>query len=365
MENRFQLELVDLVKDYKGFRAVNKINIQLKKGEILSLLGPSGCGKTTTLRMVAGLLPPTEGRVILAGKDITNNPPYKRDIAMVFQNYALFPHMTVFDNVVYGLRNHGVRDKETLKKKAQEVLSIVQLEGVEKRYPRQLSGGQQQRVSLARAMAVEPQIMLFDEPLSNLDAKLRVQTRIEIRNLLKQLNITAVYVTHDQEEALTISDYVAVMNKGHIEQLATPHQLYDVPESCFVADFIGQANLLKAQVVALDGQTATVKLHENMILHCPCTADLKVGDERTVLIRPENIHLMPKESGNESKRPNVFDATIEEKNFLGSVTRYKVCLFGEMHVACEYRSGKAFADVGGQVTVEFEESKIVLIDPSK
>ena len=183
--------------------------------------------------MIAGLIAPTEGQIKIEGADVTNLPPYKRDVAMVFQNYALFPHLTVFENVVYGLRNRKIRDKRVLKEKADSVLSIVQLTGSEEKYPRQLSGGQQQRVSLARALIVNPKIMLFDEPLSNLDAKLRVQTRIEIRNLLKQMNITALYVTHDQEEALTISDQIAVMNKGRIEQLALPADLYNKPETRF------------------------------------------------------------------------------------------------------------------------------------
>ena len=303
-----QLELKELVKEYKGFRAVDKINIQIQKGDILSLLGPSGCGKTTTLRMIAGLLTPTEGDVFLAGEKITEKPPYKRDIAMVFQNYALFPHMSVYDNVVYGLKNRGIKDKKILRKKAEEVLSIVQLEGVEDRFPRQLSGGQQQRVSLARAMVVEPKIMLFDEPLSNLDAKLRVQTRIEIRNLLKQLNITAIYVTHDQEEALTISDWIAVMNKGRIEQLASP-----------------------------------AKIH--------------VGDKTFILVRPENINLFPVESTEE----NLFDAVVEERNFLGSVVRYKVRLASGIALECEIHPDYAFAEVRDAVKVQFNKEKMVLV----
>ena len=225
----YQIELNDIVKDYKKLRAVDRINLKIPKGKILSLLGPSGCGKTTTLRMVAGLLTPTEGTVFVADRDVTFVPPYKRDIAMVFQNYALFPHLNVFDNVVYGLRNRHIKDKVILRKRYDEVMAIVQLENVSERFPRQLSGGQQQRVSLARALAVEPNVMLFDEPLCNLDAKLRVQTRIEIRNLLKTMNVTAIYVTHDQEEALTISDMIAVMNNGKIEQLATPNELYNAP----------------------------------------------------------------------------------------------------------------------------------------
>lgn len=352
-----QLELKELVKEYKSFRAVDKVNVEIQKGEILSLLGPSGCGKTTTLRMIAGLLTPTEGKVFLAGKDITELPPYKRDIAMVFQNYALFPHMTVYDNVVYGLKNRGVKDKEALKKKAQEVLSIVQLKDVEKRYPRQLSGGQQQRVSLARAMAVEPSIMLFDEPLSNLDAKLRVQTRIEIRNLLKQLNITAIYVTHDQEEALTISDYIAVMNKGRIEQIATPVELYNNPKTKFVADFIGHANLMDGVIEKVKGNDAELRLSENMVVRCTISEETRVGDKKTLLIRPENLEIFHKDEVGD----NLFEAVIEEKNFLGSFVRYKAKLQNQVGIECEIHPDQAFAEIGESVKVNFNKEKIVLV----
>lgn len=352
-----QLELKELVKEYKGFRAVDKINIQIQKGDILSLLGPSGCGKTTTLRMIAGLLTPTEGDVFLAGEKITEKPPYKRDIAMVFQNYALFPHMRVYGNVVYGLKNRGIKDKKILRKKAEEVLSIVQLERVEDRFPRQLSGGQQQRVSLARAMVVEPKIMLFDEPLSNLDAKLRVQTRIEIRNLLKQLNITAIYVTHDQEEALTISDWIAVMNKGRIEQLASPTELYSMPKTKFVADFIGHANLLEGVVEKISEGHVEVMLHNGILVHCISPAKIHVGDKRFILVRPENINLFPVESTEE----NLFDAVVEERNFLGSVVRYKVRLASGIALECEIHPDYAFAEVRDAVKVQFNKEKMVLV----
>jgi len=352
-----QLELKGLVKDYKNFRAVNNVSIEIQKGEIVSLLGPSGCGKTTTLRMIAGLLTPTDGKVFLAGEDITDRPPYKRDVAMVFQNYALFPHMTVYENVIYGLKNRGIKDKEKLKKKAEEVLSIVQLSGVEKRYPRQLSGGQQQRVSLARAMAVEPQIMLFDEPLSNLDAKLRVQTRIEIRNLLKELNITAIYVTHDQEEALTISDYIAVMNKGEIEQLATPTELYNAPKTKFVADFIGHANLLEGSVEKVSEGKTFIRAGENLLIECDGDTKACQGERKTILIRPENIKVKHKNQ----QGMNLLDAEIEEKNFLGSSVRYKAKIQNGMTVECETHPDNAFAEIGDAVKLYLDKDKIVLM----
>ena len=352
-----QLELSGLVKDYKNFRAVNNVSIEIQKGEIVSLLGPSGCGKTTTLRMIAGLLTPTEGKVFLAGEDITDRPPYKRDVAMVFQNYALFPHMTVYDNVIYGLKNRGIKDKEKLRKKAEEVLSIVQLAGVEKRYPRQLSGGQQQRVSLARAMAVEPQVMLFDEPLSNLDAKLRVQTRIEIRNLLKQLNITAIYVTHDQEEALTISDYIAVMNKGEIEQLATPVELYNEPKTKFVADFIGHANLLEGSVEKVSEGKIFIKIDDKLLIECDGNMTAVKGEIKTILIRPENVQIRHKNE----QGINLVTAVIEEKNFLGASVRYKAKIANGMEVECETHPDYAFAEIGDSVKLCLDKDKIVLM----
>lgn len=202
----YQLELTNIAKHYKNFVAVDGVDLQIAPGEIVSLLGSSGCGKTTTLRMVAGLIEPTHGTIRIQGQDMAGIPPHKRDISMVFQNYALFPHLTVYENIVYGLKMRKIRDKKVLMERAREMMDIVQLSGVENRLPRELSGGQQQRVSLARAMIVKPKVMLFDEPLSNLDAKLRERTRVEIRNLLKRMNVTAIYVTHDQEEALTISD---------------------------------------------------------------------------------------------------------------------------------------------------------------
>ena len=352
-----QLELSGLVKDYKNFRAVNNVSIEIQKGEIVSLLGPSGCGKTTTLRMIAGLLTPTEGKVFLAGEDITDRPPYKRDVAMVFQNYALFPHMTVYDNVIYGLKNRGIKDKEKLRKKAEEVLSIVQLAGVEKRYPRQLSGGQQQRVSLARAMAVEPQVMLFDEPLSNLDAKLRVQTRIEIRNLLKQLNITAIYVTHDQEEALTISDYIAVMNKGEIEQLATPVELYNEAKTKFVADFIGHANLLEGSVEKVSEGKIFIKIDDKLLIECDGNMTAVKGEIKTILIRPENVQIRHKNE----QGINLVTAVIEEKNFLGASVRYKAKIANGMEVECETHPDYAFAEIGDSVKLYLDKDKIVLM----
>lgn len=354
----WQLEMRNVVKDYKKFRAVNQVNLQIEKGEIVSLLGASGCGKTTTLKMIAGLLPVTEGEIWIAGKNITEIPPYKRDISMVFQNYALFPHMTVYENIVYGLKNRGVKDKKVLEKKAEEVLGIVQLQGVEKRYPKQLSGGQQQRVSLARALIVEPAVMLFDEPLSNLDAKLRVQTRVEIRTLLKSLNITAVYVTHDQEEALTISDRIAVMNQGRIEQITTPEHLYNMPATKFVADFIGQANLIEGEVSKAQGRYGTVNVSKDMQIQGMIVGkECKEGDKRAVLIRPENVEIW-----NEPKTgENCFKGKVLEKSFLGSSIRYEIQLEAGIKIQAQLHPDEAQQIQGCEVFVYCDKEKAVLI----
>ena len=319
----YQVELKSIIKDFGHFRAVAGVDMQIPKGEVVTLLGPSGCGKTTTLRMIAGLIRPTAGDVFIAGEHVTNIPPYKRDVAMVFQNYALFPHLTVFENIVYGLRTRKIKDKDLLLEKAKHVLNIVQLENVEERYPRQLSGGQQQRVSLARALIVNPRVMLFDEPLSNLDAKLREQTRVEIRELLKKMGITAIYVTHDQEEALTISDRIAVMNKGLIEQITTPKTLYSNPETLFVADFVGHANMFNGVITeANDGNILIETPSKHQIKAMDSKGAWKVGEKVSVAIRPENLRLgIPL---TEQSQANNWVCNISSISFLGSKIRYTV-----------------------------------------
>ena len=249
MENMIEdyLVLKDLKKTFgKGdavVTAVDSMNLTVKEGELITLLGPSGCGKTTTLRMIAGFHTPTSGDVLIDGESVNALPPNKRPTAMVFQNYALFPHMTVEENISYGLKVRGDSSVK-IKKKVDGIIQLIGLDGLAKRQPRELSGGQQQRVSLARAMVMEPKVLLFDEPLSNLDAKLRVSTRLEIRKLQQRVGITSVYVTHDQEEAMMLSDKVVIMKAGMIQQIGTPSEIYAHPVNCFVAGFIGKANFL-------------------------------------------------------------------------------------------------------------------------
>jgi putative spermidine/putrescine transport system ATP-binding protein len=279
------LELQKLHKEFGDFTAIEEIDVALEPGEFLSLLGPSGCGKTTALRIVAGFETPTSGRVVIEGNDVTNIPANKRDMGMVFQAYSLFPNMTAEANVEFGLRIRG-ESGVVRRKRVEELLELVGLTAAAKRYPHQLSGGMQQRVALARALAIEPRVLLLDEPLSALDAKVRVQLREEIRRLQTQLGITTLYVTHDQEEALSISDRVAVLSHGRIEQIGSPAEIYNAPGTPFVAEFIGTMNRLEATVAA-SGQVQV----GGSVLAVADAHDLPLGERVLVLVRPEIVEL--------------------------------------------------------------------------
>jgi iron(III) transport system ATP-binding protein len=268
-------------------RAVDRVSAEIRAGEFLTLLGPSGCGKTTMLRLIAGLESPTSGRVLLDGQDIARVPPNKRPMAMVFQNYALFPHLNVFENVAFGLRLKKLSEAE-IRDSVAIVLHMMNLAGLDKRSPHQLSGGQQQRVALARAMVMKPRLLLFDEPLSNLDAKLRAQMRVEIRHLLQRVGITSIYVTHDQAEAMSLSDRILVMNHGRVEQIGTPEEIYQRPASIFVADFIGRANFVQTRVNKCEGGFATVQLL-GKTMRVPCSPDVTANGQAYAVIRPEAI----------------------------------------------------------------------------
>ena len=272
-------------KTKKPFYAVKDVSIDIQPGAFVTLLGPSGCGKTTTLRMIAGFESPDEGEIYLGGEPINALTPNKRDTAMVFQSYALFPHYNVFDNVAYGLKLRKM-SKEDIHKKVMDILDLVEMEGMESRMTNQLSGGQQQRVALARALVVEPGVLLFDEPLSNLDAKLRVTMRTEIRRIQQKLGITAVYVTHDQSEAMSLSDDIIIMNKGVIAQMGTPENIYYHPDSEFVADFIGEANFLPAKVVSTENGESTINIHGHPVKVLN-PGNIPVGTDCKLLLRPE------------------------------------------------------------------------------
>lgn len=357
----YQLELINIAKHYKNFVAVDNVSLRIQKGEIISLLGASGCGKTTTLRMIAGLIEPTCGTIRIQGEDMKGIPPYKRNLSMVFQNYALFPHQTVYENIVYGLKMRKIRDKTILMKKVHEIMEIVQLRGVENRLPKELSGGQQQRVSLARAMIVEPRVMLFDEPLSNLDAKLREQTRVEIRDLLKKMNVTAVYVTHDQEEALTISDRIAVMNKGRIEQITEPITLYTSPASTFIANFVGHANFFSGIVKQKENEQLVIQTTSGKELSArvPNTDGIDIGTDVKLIIRPENIRL----SADEITGKNVFSGVIKARIYLGSTVRYIVDLGEEYEIEVDLLGSdhQSFPE-GSILRVLLDENSLVLVD---
>ena len=272
-------------KTGKQFYAVHDVSLNIEPGSFVTLLGPSGCGKTTTLRMIAGFESPDEGEIYLGKEPINALTPNKRDTAMVFQSYALFPHYNVYDNVAYGLRLRKV-PKAEMHERIEKILDLVELSGMEQRMTNQLSGGQQQRVALARAMVVEPSVLLFDEPLSNLDAKLRVSMRTEIRRIQQQLGITAVYVTHDQAEAMAISDSIIIMNKGVIAQMGTPEEVYYHPSSEFVADFIGEVNFLEGDVTATDGATCTLNIAGRPV-RVENPSSFPVGKRCKVVLRPE------------------------------------------------------------------------------
>ena len=313
-----RLELIGLTKVYGDVVAADQVTLDIAPGEFITLLGPSGSGKTTTLMMVAGFVLPTSGQILLNGEDIAFRPPHKRNIGMVFQNYALFPHMTVAENIAFPLKMRKW-SREQIRQAVREVLQLVRLPGFEERYPRQLSGGQQQRVALARALVFRPPVLLMDEPLGALDKKLREEMQLEIKHIQESMNITTIYVTHDQEEALTMSDRIAVMNAGRIEQVGTPRELYEQPVSQFVADFIGESNFLSGRVERGDGRLYLVT-QEGWRVVIPVSDSLRPGEQVSVALRPERIVI------GDGSGDNVVEGTIEEIIYVGEATKFRVRL---------------------------------------
>ncbi len=339
------LALKGVQKHFGGFRAVEDFNLDVERGEFVSFLGPSGCGKTTTLRMIAGFELPTNGTVEVDGVDITYRPPNKRNVGMVFQSYALFPNMTVAENIGFGLKVRKL-PAAAIRKRVDELLELINLGGKETRYPYQLSGGMQQRVALARALAIEPQVLLLDEPLSALDAKIRISLRNEIRSIQRQLGITTVYVTHDQEEALSLSDRVVVMSEGRIEQVGTPFEIYNFPRTSLVARFVGTLNVLTARVV--DAAAGRVEVDGQTIRTAGPIAGAQTGDMVTIALRPEIMSLDEGAAGANQLRGSIDDIT-----FLGAIVRIRIRLAGD-GVGAGGGGANAGGAGGGAGTVVFD-----------
>jgi ABC-type Fe3+/spermidine/putrescine transport system ATPase subunit len=321
------IKLVDIVKRFGTLEAVSHVSLDIRDGELFTLLGPSGCGKTTILRLVGGFHKPDHGRIYFGDKEVSSLAPYERNIGMVFQNYALWPHMTIENNIAYGLKLKKFSSSE-IAEKISRAMKLVNLTGLENRYPGQLSGGQQQRVALARALVLNPDVLLLDEPLSNLDAKIRIQVRAEIRKLQKDLGITTIYVTHDQEEALTLSDRIAVVNLGKLQQLGSPRDLYERPENPFVADFIGINNLIPGEIQEMNAGGMWMKADTKVgVLLCAYRDRFKPGDRCTICVRPETASV-----GRSEEAQNGFNQITGKVSFayyIGNTIRYDVEVNGD------------------------------------
>jgi len=349
-----RLELKGLAKSYGDFQAVAGIDLDIAQGELVVLLGPSGCGKTTTLRMIAGFIAPTAGAIWLGGKEITRRPPWKRNTGLVFQSYALFPHLTAAENVAFGLKMRKL-PADKIAPRLAEVLRLVRLEGLAQRLPRELSGGQQQRVALARALVIEPLVLLLDEPLSNLDAKLRAEVRVEIRDLQRKLGLTTVMVTHDQEEALTMADRLVVMAQGKVQQIGTQRELYEHPVNAFVAGFLGRTNFLHGRIEAL----GLFRSDSGLAIRC---SDGAVRDGRTLALRPERLSIGTEPANGAD---NSFPGTVEFASYLGGILEYHVRLTttDRLLVQTPNQQGDHAHAVGDRVHLQWpKQASLVLAD---
>lgn len=307
-------------KHFGDIKAVDQVTFSIKGGEFLTLLGPSGSGKTTLLNMIAGFFRPTNGVILIGEKDITALPPEKRDVGMTFQNYALFPHMTVAENIAFPLKMKKV-PKQEIVDKIKKALELVRLSGFESRHPKQLSGGQQQRISLARSIVFDPSLLLMDEPLGALDKKLRQHMQLELKQLQRKLKMTVVYVTHDQEEALTMSDRIAVMNEGRIEQIDTPDEIYQHPKNWFVADFIGESNFLDGNIIAVNGDNSLIEIPINKKIKGPKYEWMRAGMQVFVLLRPERLNINLEKP---IEARNLVSGTIQDDFYVGNISRYLI-----------------------------------------
>jgi len=354
------LTLARVTKRFGSFVAVDDLDLVVEQGRFFALLGPSGCGKTTTLRMVAGLEEPTSGTIAIAGQDISRLKPYKRQVNTVFQSYALFPHLDIYENVAFGLRRRGQKD---VKKQVHDMLELVELGSFGKRRPAQLSGGQQQRVALARALINRPQVLLLDEPLGALDLKLRRQMQIELKRIQTEVGITFVHVTHDQEEAMTMADTIAVMNQGVIEQQGAPAELYDSPATTFVSNFLGQSNLVKAEVVGRDGDDIVVDAQGSK-LAAPLARARRTDGTVWVGVRPEKVYLAGRSSERGDGANLLSGGTVSDVSFIGVSTQYLVRMpWGQELTVFEQNSGaRESFRVGDPVDLHWAPSHTFLLD---
>jgi len=346
-----------VVKRYGDFTALQPLDLQIAEGEFLTLLGPSGCGKTTTLRLIAGFIMPSEGRISLDDAEITHLAPQDRNVGMVFQDYALFPHLTVAENIAFGLVERRI-DKTAIAARVKELLELIELPDVGDRFPAQISGGQQQRIAVARAVAYAPRVLLMDEPLGALDLKLRETMQHELRQLQQELGITAVYVTHDQSEAMNMSDRIAVMNHGVLEQLGTAEQIYDHPKTKFVAGFVGQINFLDCKVVERQGAEAVVEAcGTRMRTHD--SGPFAVGDAATVAVRPERIRIIA--TGAVDDGDNSLDGTIEAISYAGNLVHTTIRAKDGTRMTCECRPDEVGHRVGDAVTTAWSSDNSLLL----
>jgi spermidine/putrescine ABC transporter ATP-binding subunit len=355
-----QITLEKLTRHFGKVVAVDEISLDIQSGEFLTFLGPSGSGKTTTLMMIAGFLIPTAGDITVEGRSITAVAPYKRNIGMVFQSYALFPHMSIFDNIAFPLQMRRI-PKAEVKERVEWALSLVQLSGFENRRPSQLSGGQQQRIAVARALVFEPSVLLLDEPLGALDAKLREGMQIELKQLHNRIGATILYVTHDQEEALTLSDRIIVFNEGRIMQVGTPDELYRMPENRFVADFIGETNFLTGKISSTDAENCNVQLEDGIAMHGPLRDSFSPPTNwATFSLRPEKILV-----GDEiTDTPNTYEATVEEFLYLGEFTKYHLRIGESIGLIAKSsnRLGRNILSPGSKIRVGWDINELLLVE---